>query len=229
MHFGTAAAPSLAASTSLRTGDGLLSLPGRERPNLASLTDYRHFHGMLIGPAAAARCVRSFNGRVLFMPAHRAKDPKAFDGAPDRASCFDFSRGLTLFGYFALVVASFTGLSTLLQCTETMDAREVSPQDSERELPISEVESDELTLAKDYIRIYSRSRYPTRLIRRFQFNFRLSGIKVRMFHFLTQPEGTKGAPQLHLVEFYQLQIWHHMLRSVVAGGILGGAYVACGF
>mmetsp|Transcript_28281 Transcript_28281/g.44114 ORF Transcript_28281/g.44114 Transcript_28281/m.44114 type:complete len:152 (+) Transcript_28281:749-1204(+) len=86
-----------------------------------SLTDYTNFHGMLIRPRKAQACIQSFKGCILFMPSDYGRDSATFplqDWSPFEV------RSLNLWSYFALVFFSLTGLSTLLNFTKTLDARE---------------------------------------------------------------------------------------------------------
>jgi len=158
---------------------------------------------MLVGPAAAARCVRSFNGRILFMPTRHAGDPLMF-------SRYDYNARLTLLSYYLLVLWSLTGISSLAGCTDTIDAREVA-SDGKDELSTTDDEVAELALARAYIG--ARCGGAPRLVRRFHYHFRLAGIRVRMFHLAT-------ADELHLVEFFHLDWWFFVAQALAWGGML---------
>ena len=88
----------------------------------ATLADYARFHRMLVGPAAARRCVESFEGGVVVFAPAAANTPAAFP--PRGKSAFDLAGSLSVFSYYFLVATSFTGLSTLLGLTTTFVATE---------------------------------------------------------------------------------------------------------
>ena len=103
------------------------------RGRMVPLETYYRFHGMLIGPSAARECCDSFaRGTILFMPSSYRlgeNDERGKSRAGARLSRWDAS-GVTVSRYFLLVVLSFTGLSTLLGLTETIDARELRERGS---------------------------------------------------------------------------------------------------
>jgi hypothetical protein len=101
------------------------------RGRMVPLETYYRFHGMLIGPSAARECCDSFaRGTILFMPSsyrlgeNDERGKSRAGAAATRLSRWDAS-GVTVSRYFLLVLLSFTGLSTLLGLTETIDAREL--------------------------------------------------------------------------------------------------------
>jgi hypothetical protein len=79
-----------------------------------------HTHRMLIAPGLAKRCIESFNGRVLFMPSSYSRDAATF---PAGGLHSRWEPSLTLTTYYLLVVASLTGLSTLLGQTTVLGTR----------------------------------------------------------------------------------------------------------
>mmetsp|Transcript_12397 Transcript_12397/g.15702 ORF Transcript_12397/g.15702 Transcript_12397/m.15702 type:complete len:245 (-) Transcript_12397:104-838(-) len=98
----------------------------------SSLKEFDNFHSMVCQPKAAQRCVDEFkskNGCILFMPTSycstRNRDDKK---SRDIIANYDGSILLNLLSYYALVVASFTGLCTLLGMTDTVEMEEYSGQ-----------------------------------------------------------------------------------------------------
>eukprot|EP00951_Prasinocladus_malaysianus_P030985 scaffold294701_cov46-Prasinocladus_malaysianus.AAC.1 len=52
---------------------------GHDKPQAQpTLEEYRRFHGMLIGPRSAQRCISSISGHVLFMPCSYKRDRYTF-------------------------------------------------------------------------------------------------------------------------------------------------------
>ena len=83
-------------------------------PSRASMKEFINFHGMLISPSSASRCVSSIDGVVLFMPTnYRDRGIAAFD--------VTYLNTLT---YYLLVIFSLTGLSTALRLTDFLEAAE---------------------------------------------------------------------------------------------------------
>jgi hypothetical protein len=80
------------------------------------LKDYVSFHGMLTKPKAARKCINSFNksnGCIVFLP---------FDHEDDEI----FTTYLSLISYYALVFVSWTGFSSLIGMTDTIDVQDFS-------------------------------------------------------------------------------------------------------
>lgn len=158
------------------------------------MLDYWRFHGMLVGPAAARRCVKSFDGVILFMPS--TYDPAAFqaeDAAQNVSLPFEV-RTLTLLKYYALVLWSLTGLCTLLRQTRTLDA---AGEDDEKPLLPTP-----LAVHRNVVECLRARTGASRvtLARRFEFRFRLIGLWVAMHHYRS---ASGGEGRLHLVEVYQ--------------------------
>jgi len=161
------------------------------------LNDYYRFHGMLCPFGAAHRCIQTFDGIVLFMPA--TYDPRSFDSA---ATLPHEVKNLTTLTYYLLVLSSFTGLCSMLCLTETMDARAgadlAPPHKSPHPLAIH---PNVLSCLKQRNR-----RSDIRLVRRFEFRFRLLGLWVCMHHYLTTDSTTNPSTscegELNLVEVY---------------------------
>ena len=173
----------------MRLRSALLAVPAPREPTLA---EFERFHAMLPRPGVARRCVAAFQNTIVFAPASYT-DADDFPAHGD--SRYEVKR-LTVFAYWLLVLASFTGLSTLLGRTDVLDAREVDVI-NEREvddvLPPHALHPSEAMMA--YVRRKAGER--VRPCRRFEFNFRLAGLAVVMLHFRGETTG-----RLHLVEIY---------------------------
>ena len=172
----------------MRLRSALLAVPAPREPTLA---EFERFHAMLPRPGVARRCVAAFQNTIVFAPA--SYTDADFPAHGD--SRYEVKR-LTVFAYWLLVLASFTGLSTLLGRTDVLDAREVDVI-NEREvddvLPPHALHPSEAMMA--YVRRKAGER--VRPCRRFEFNFRLAGLAVVMLHFRGETTG-----RLHLVEIY---------------------------
>ena len=182
----------------MRLRSALLAVPAPREPTLA---EFERFHAMLPRPGVARRCVAAFQNTIVFAPASYT-DADDFPAHGD--SRYEVKR-LTVFAYWLLVLASFTGLSTLLGCTDTIDARAVDVI-NEREvddvLPPHGLHPSEAMMA--YVRRKAGER--VRPCRRFEFNFRLAGLAVVMLHFRGETTG-----RLHLVEIYHAR-WPKPIR-----------------
>ena len=194
----------------MRLRSALLAVPAPREPTLA---EFERFHAMLPRPGVARRCVAAFQNTIVFAPASYT-DADDFPAHGD--SRYEVKR-LTVFAYWLLVLASFTGLSTLLGCTDTIDARAVDVI-NEREvddvLPPHGLHPSEAMMS--YVRRKAGER--VRPCRRFEFNFRLAGLAVVMLHFRGETTG-----RLHLVEIYHSR-WPAPIRwlfetakAIVAG------------
>ena len=186
----------------------------------STLLDYWRFHGMLCGPAASRRCVESFaRGAIIFMPS--SYDPDGFNTS-DPSDLLPFEvRKLTLLKYYFLVAWSLTGLSSLLRQTQTLAAYEVGagpraqpfwspPHEPPHPLAVHPSVVDALT---------RRAGGATaKLVRCFEFRFRLVGLWVTMHHYLCSDVAT-GEERLHLVEVYQLN------RVTAAAWVVGVAAI----
>jgi hypothetical protein len=174
------------------------------------LGEYQRYHGMLIAPAAAHRCTRSFDhGTILFCPsggfdaallkrlATRSSGTRTCAKLPFLPWLIN-RRTLSVVVYYLLVLLSLTGLSALLGLRQDLDAREG------RDLPLT-LGPPQLRvprLALDYIATVGGAAPGTRprMVRRFEYRFQLPGIHVAMYHFVTT--GSDGRERLHLVESY---------------------------
>ena len=106
---------------------------------------------------------------------------------------------LTVLKYYLLVLASITGLSTLLGLTQIIDAREgLEPEEA------ALAESHALHPSApilDYVA--RRAGGPITLVRRFEYHFKLTDLRVVMLHYSSSGDAATGrAPALHLVEVY---------------------------
>ena len=189
---------------------------------------------MLIGPGAARRCIESFNGRILFIPSNYSLKSTSFPSSG--RSQFEPTR-LNLFWYYLLVVASLTGFSTLAGQTTVLDARVVDERAQDEELQQSLVSANTPSLAVDKIALQyliANSSPPAasvRLKRRFEYNFKLAGVRVQMLHFVsllsdgTMARDSGGREILHLVEVYETSlgpIVAHPAAIALAAGFVWG-------
>ena len=221
------------------------------------LDEYVRYHGMLVSPRGAARCNASFTGAVLFMPRAAALSAAAAAaesaGASAGRSPFEVS-GLSVPTYYALVLLSLTGLSTLLGCTRVLEASEVAREGEVggsggsggsgnassgaaivKSARVASVDEEDRILA--WTRAYFARRFAPLaaadvcLVRRFRFHFALAGVRVAMQHFVS-PGAVPGAPaMLHLAEQYEVD-WacfgaaHLVLWLCVAAAAAGVAVAA---
>ena len=195
----------------MRLRSALLAVPAPREPTLA---EFERFHAMLPRPGVARRCVAAFQNTIVFAPA--SYTDADFPAHGD--SRYEVKR-LTVFAYWLLVLASLTGLSTLLGRTDTLDARAVDVI-NEREvddvLPPHGLHPSEAMMA--YVRRKAGER--VRPCRRFEFNFRLAGLAVVMLHFRGETTG-----RLHLVEIYHTRWpapirWHFETAKALVAGLV---------
>ena len=198
-----------------------------------TLKDYDLFHSMVAKPIIAKNCIRSFvksNGCILFMPYdHSDHDIHLYDASHNNS--------LSVLSYYALVIFSFTGLSTILGMTDTIDVQDYTangglPIWSDQEGMISihngmptnsimepDVRARECALkyVQNHIQTYnqqdiiSTSKSTIRLQRRFEYNFKLfGGFNVIMLHLKSS-----DAPEItHLVEVYKVH--NPIMRRIVS-------------
>lgn len=168
------------------------------RPSVATLDDYTNFHGMLCRPRTAQRCIDSFTGTVLFMPVH-------CDDTSPAIARYDCSNGmLTLWSYYALVLVSLTGLSTLFKQTKFLVAQQVPPEQEQANVDqlVSQHCHPPLSVTQnvlDYV-LQQTDSFSLQLTRRFEYHFGgLVPVSVIMLHLVCD----KGL--LHLVEVYRVE------------------------
>jgi hypothetical protein len=171
------------------------------------LTDYIAFHGMLISPAGARRCVDSFNGVVLFA------EQAAYDNHSDLKN-FDYNRTplrLTVWSYYLLVAFSLTGLCSLLGQTRlliSIDSEDTVFFAGEEEA-VDSIEIQNLRIpayaisyviqrANDQKLKSAKPVQSIKLTRRFEYNFG-GFLSVMMVHFVCC-NGRK-----HLIEVYRVE------------------------
>lgn len=147
---------------------------------------------MVCGPVAATRCCGSFNG-ILFMPSDYAK----------RGVCSYYSKTVNVVTYYALVLASFTGISTLIGSTDTLAVEE----------NLKEGLGGSPDLTKEIMSCLSCSDN-AKLIRRFHFHFYVPAINVQMFHVRDEDDG-----KLYLIEIYNKNSRLTQIYMVVAMAI----------
>ena len=199
-------------------------------PAAGSMADFTRFHGMHCGIQTAQRCVSSFNGVIIFSPSSYTMDStssfpmdstSSFPNAED-VSPFEVRRKLTVARYYLLVLCTLTGLSTLIGLTKTIDASEGSAAQA-----VTHPLHPDAQMLKYLER---RAGAPVRLVRRFEFRFRLVGLHVVMLHYLSDSDG-----RLHLVEVYEaggaLRLaapWFLLFGVSLAVGLLAGSYPGVG-
>ena len=146
------------------------------------MSEFVRFHSMLTFPWSAMRCVASVDGVILFMPTNYK----------ERGIAAYHVSFLNTSVYYLLVLFSFTGISTALGMTEFLETSD----NFEKGLESPEVTED----IKAFVVQHSNAQLSSlKVIRRFSFNFRIPGMKVKMFHLSDgRPEG-----KLHLVEIYE--------------------------
>jgi len=186
------------------------------KPAAASLEDFTNFHGMLIAPSGATKCIDAFDGgSIIFMPSHYTQQNfRLFDVRTKAA--------LTVATYYLLVILSLTGLSTLLGLTDFRVAREVSKDENDETKtnnngkdPMFVSEYNAALKVEDYVlehcKQYSQAK-TIHLKRHFEYNFRLLGLEVVMLHYLCD----QG--KLHLVEVYHVN--NVFLRNYVVPKVM---------
>ena len=172
----------------MRVRSALLAVPAPREPTLA---EFERFHAMLPRPGVARRCVAAFQNTIVFAPA--SYTDADFPAHGD--SRYEVKR-LTVFAYWLLVLASLTGLSTMLGRTDVLDAREceiINEREVDDVLPPHGLHPSEAMMT--YVRRKAGERVSP--CRRFEFNFRLACLSVVMLHFRGETTG-----RLHLVEIY---------------------------
>jgi len=241
----------------------------RNQSTHLSLLIYGRFHGMIIGPVAAKRCIESFTGRVLSLPSTYLHNSDAF---PARGIS-PWDTPLSLSKYYFEALLSLTGLSTLLCLTDIVEAYNLDDIDSHRSPShflnlddmdshrspshflksaiVPELEVDSRVL--EYLANHSAEKGPesdnrgtvnnkgrvsahsVKLVRKFEFLFRLSGTRAVILHFKSVTgagdvvRDSKGREVLHCVEVYETgwgyYVAHSMLLQVgaVAGLLCLGA------
>lgn len=113
---------------------------------MATLKDFHAFHKMVCKPSSAQKCVEAFTsgtheqeqegncrsqsgssggGCILFMPSSYRQISSKKNQLKE-IKLYDATRSLNIISYYALVVVSLTGLSTLLGLTEIIEVTEFS-------------------------------------------------------------------------------------------------------
>ena len=145
------------------------------------LGTYDAFHSMTCNVLNATICSLSLKGKVLFMP--EKCEPNDYK----RYTYLGSLDGLSVIRYYLLVILSFTGLSTLLGMTKT--------KRSEESLVVGFACNEITPAVLQHLGIESENGL---VIRRFEYDFGLPMLKVKMFHVLD-----KATDKLHLVEIYE--------------------------
>jgi hypothetical protein len=148
-------------------------LPGSTMTtSFPTLQHFNAYHSMLCRPTTAKLCTSYFSkSKILFVRENEAP------------STGDFTAKLTWYYYYALVAYSLTGISTALGLTETLDCSE-------------DLSSGLSTCPPNHLTLYLSDGDNNRTLRHFQYNFRLPGITVDMWH-------VQGETAVHLVEVYR--------------------------
>ena len=161
---------------------------------------YTQFHSMLCSPNVAAACVPSFDGTIIFMPS--TYEPNAFQAATQQQAAllpYEVTK-LTVAKYYFLVLWSLTGLSSLLRQTQTIQA---SDDRADKGSHVAEpLRSHPLAVDTLVVDAIAARHGTVRLVRRFEFRFRLVGLWVAMHHYAARD--VSGRETLSLVEVYRL-------------------------
>jgi len=193
---------------------------------MSSKHDYDSFHRMVADPTTSQNIIRSLNGCILFLP---------YDHRDDEIYLYDAP--INVISYYALVLVSLTGLSTMLGMTETIDIQDF-PKTGGIRVPITIGSADILSsisepkvfvrdtvleyvnnrIAQQYSNSNGESRTSDEqstinLRRQFEYNFHLVGLNVIMLHFtsLDDPD------VLHLVEVFRFRnpVLHGLIHQVL--------------
>ena len=155
---------------------------------------------MLCMPPTAKACCESFDGQIVFMPADTP------------ASLSDSTDKLSVVTYYLLCALSGTTLSTQRGLTDIVDCRDVAGKEqavltkdgqlsplltSTRNAAIS-VSLESLQYVAKQANVDDISQF--RIVRRFEYDFRLPGLNVIMIHIQSEVNG-----ELHLVEVYDFR------------------------
>ena len=145
----------------------------------------------------------------------------------------DSTSSLNLLTYFLLVVISFTGLSTMLGMTDFVDIREIDEKDQAAVIAGGKVEEDgeialspllrserdprNIAVSVDALKYVAKKSNidelsEFRVVRRFEYDFRLVGVNVIMIHMMSPAKVEGGSKPLHLIEVYQFR--NPFLRSI---------------
>jgi hypothetical protein len=172
----------------------------------ASLEEYSAFHGMLCRWSASVRCIKSFDGSLLFA------DYESYEKSGKDLASVDFNRPPFKFNvgfYYLLVIYSSTGLCTLLGQTKftcqkpekqrfTLGNEKYIYSEFHKELRVTPEAIDYL-LERSQAASTSTSAPELLLTQRFEYEFG-NYLSVMMLHF------TCSAGQKHLVEVYDCRI-----------------------
>ena len=155
---------------------------------------------MLCMPPTAKACCESFDGQIVFMPADTP------------ASLSDSTDKLSVVTYYLLCALSGTTLSTQRGLTDIVDCRDVAGKEqavltkdgqlsplltSTRNAAIS-VSLESLQYVAKQANVDDISQF--RIVRRFEYDFRLLGLNVIMIHIQSEVDD-----RLHLVEVYDFR------------------------
>ncbi len=228
---------------------------------MATLSNFNTFHSMRADPFTANKCIKSFTtnkGCILFMPSSYSQtDNQTKSGSARTSTCssrsileeinlHDASNSLNLISYYALVIASFTGMSTILGLTQSIKVVEFANDQAPTVWPLAACDdsnnaTDRVLLLRsdlepkievkneifEYIEMHlghSNKRNGTiKLKRKFEYCFRLVGLNVIMLHFTSTRSHKKSirVPDAHVNEetMHLVEVYHiqnPLLRILMA-------------
>ncbi|KAI8892310.1 hypothetical protein BC833DRAFT_612099 [Globomyces pollinis-pini] len=166
----------------------------------ATLKDFTNFHGMLILPDSASKCVEAFtnhNATILFMP--RNFNSKKLENY--------HIKSLTLFSYYSLVLASLTGLSTLINLTHFF-----KPLEDFNGLNTKDIDENILDFISHQSSVDINH---LKVIRKFEYTFYLPNLHVVMYHVLD------GIGNIHLVEIYESATTLKFIYTIILMLLIG--------
>mgnify|MGYP001275934491 CR=1 FL=1 len=135
------------------------------------------FHGMLINPYHAYKCIEKINGKIIFISNKAAENIHLKKYKPIH---------LNLLSYYGLVIGSLTGLSTLLGMTQFIEINDSVGDEQYIDNTLKSKLWQHLEFGEDH-----------KIIRFFSYYFILPGIDVKMYHVKN-----KNEDKLHLIELY---------------------------
>ena len=162
-----------------------------------TLAQYNCFHSMLCMPPAAKACCDSFDGEIVFMPA----------GAT--APLSDVTSKLNIVTYYLLCALSGTTLCTQRGLTDFVDFALVEGKDQavlvkgQLSPLLSSTRNNNIAVSPEALQYLAKQANVDdisqfRIVRRFEYDFRLPGFNIIMIHLQSEENGP-----LHLIEVYE--------------------------
>jgi len=181
--------------------------------NQPTLEAWTAYHGMFCSVGTSRACGQAINGKVLF-----------WDTEKETAAVKEFSSPISTAGYWAMVAMTGTGLSGAFACTETLASVEVPLQAWGNSAQLSAARIGTLPSSEalafhdvpcppwllERLVALNHGQH-VQLVRRFEYMFKLVGLRVVMLHFITlaadgsAKRDADGNPELHLVEVFDWQ------------------------